>query len=325
MALKDTLARFHEQFDWQPEVANADRLTAHTRAIVYGMGGSHLGAWLIKQYGGLRDVYIHRNYGFADEFSFAPDTETFHILSSYSGTTEEVLNAAQELIAAGNPRVAVVTTGGSLLALAKDAGWPYIQIPETGLEPRMAIGFSLIAIARLLGYASLEAAVRAGGKATDPRAGEAEGSRIGALLEGKIPLVWASAANLSLAFIWKIKFNETAKIPAFCNAMPELCHNELTGFDVVDATRAVSAPLAIIMLEDVQDHPRIQKRMEIARDMLGERGIHVERVALSGDGFGKAFENALLADWVSLHLAEHYGVPNPETPLIAEFKKRMAQ
>jgi hypothetical protein len=32
-----------------------------------------------------------------------------------------------------------------------------------------------------------------------------------------------------------------------------------------------------------------------------------------------------MGDWVALGLARHYGVPNPETPLIAEFKKRIAE
>ena len=151
------------------------------------------------------------------------------------------------------------------------------------------------------------------------------GTALGEKLRGKIPVVWASHENLSLAFIWKIKFNETSKIPAFCNSMPEICHNELTGMDVIDSTRAIVDQVHVIMLEDESDHPRVQKRMQVAREMLGERGIAVERIQLDGIGFEKAFKSALLADWVSLSLADFYGVPNPETPLIAEFKKRITQ
>lgn len=324
MALTDTLMRFNEQFAWDPVIENPAALGKYARTVVYGMGGSHLGAWLIKRYGGKPDIFIHRDYGLADEAPTIFEEDTLHVLSSYSGTTEEVLDAAHEVLRRGLP-AAVISTGGALLDLAREKGLPCIQIPETGLEPRMAIGFSMLALARILGDAELETSIRNAGELVDPGEGKDEGATLGRQLEGKIPLVWGSAQNLPLAFIWKIKFNETSKIPAFCNAMPELCHNEFTGMDVVEATRPLSDAVHIIMLEDESDHPRVQKRMQVAREMLGERGISVERVALKGAGFEKAFRGALLADWASLHLAEHYGVPNPETPLIAEFKKRIAQ
>lgn len=324
MALTDTLMRFREQFAWEPVIENPSALGRYPRAIVYGMGGSHLGAWLIKHYGGKPDIFIHRDYGLADEAPSIFEDDTLHILSSYSGTTEEVLDAAHEVVRCKLPAVAI-STGGTLLDFARERGLPCIQIPETGLEPRMAIGFSMLAIARMLGDTELESEIRRAGEVTDPARGKDRGAALGSMLEGKIPLVWSSRQNLPLAFIWKIKMNETAKIPAFCNAMPELCHNEFTGMDVVDATRSLTDTVHIIMLEDESDHVRVQKRMEVAREMLSERGIRVERVALEGEGFGKALSGALLADWTSLHLAEYYGVPNPETPLIAEFKKRMAQ
>ena len=43
--------------------------------------------------------------------------------------------------------MAAVATGGKLLEFAREHSLPHIVIPETGLEPRMAIGFSAIAIA----------------------------------------------------------------------------------------------------------------------------------------------------------------------------------
>jgi hypothetical protein len=63
--------------------------------------------------------------------------------------------------------------------------------------------------------------------------------------------------------------------------------------------------------------------MRVAGDVLFEHGVPVERIQLTGNDFEKAFRSALLSDWVSLALAEHYRVPNPETPLIADFKRRI--
>lgn len=315
--MRETLQRFQEQFNWDPIVEHNEVLRAYSNYCVIGMGGSHLGPWLLKKYGNITNLTIHRDYGIP---ALAPDTLV--ILSSYSGGTEEVLDAGREALRNGLP-TAAISTGGKLMQFATEHAIPFVRIPETGLEPRMAIGFSMLGIARLMANTELEQSVRTAGLATDPMAGEKDGARIGSILRGKIPLIYSSAQNIPLAYRWKIELNETAKIPAFCNTFPELCHNELSGFDVVDATRPLSEKMHGIFLEDLSDHARVRVRMRVAGDVLFEHGVPVERVQLTGSGFEKAFRSALLADWVSLSLAEHYGVPNPETPLIADFKRRI--
>lgn len=318
MTMTDTLRRFGEQFSWQPEVQNIEKLGAHEKFVVCGMGGSHLGAWLIQHYGGKKDaVVIHRDYGLPTIPSGA-----LIILSSFSGNTEEVLDAAQAARAAGLP-MAAISVGGKLLAFAQEHGIPFIKIPDTTLEPRLAIGFSMLALARLMQDGPLEALIRDAGLTVVPDARREEGLAIGQRLIGYIPWVWASDQNHPLGYIWKIKFNESAKIPAACERMPEACHNDLTGFDVVEGTADVTRRVQVVMLTDAADHPRVQKRMQIAYDMLGERGVAAVRVALQGSGFAKAFDAAILADWAAIALSEHYKVPNPETPLIAEFKRRL--
>jgi hypothetical protein len=80
-----------------------------------------------------------------------------------------------------------------------------------------------------------------------------------------------------------------------------------------------------IFLDDESDVQSNKDRMRVAFEVLAEHGIQATHVPLSTWGFEKAFEAALLADWVSLHLAKGYNVPNPQTPLIADFKKRIGQ
>ncbi|MBM3272424.1 hypothetical protein FJY94_04080 [Candidatus Kaiserbacteria bacterium] len=319
MSMMDTLARFGEQFAWQPEVVNADTLAVHGRFVVCGMGGSHLGAWLIAQYGNKPEpIHIHRDYGLPNPVP----PGALIILSSYSGNTEEVLDAAQAARGAGLP-IAAVTTGGKLLAFAQEHSIPYVQMPQTQLEPRLAIGFSMLALARLMQDAPLEALIRDAGLAVMPESRKEEGLAIGQSLVLHIPWVWSSRQNESLSYIWKIQFNESAKTLAASHCMPELAHNELSGFDVVAATSELTRKAYVVMLEDAADHPRVQKRMQIARQILEERQIGVTTVRLAGQGFFKAFDAAILADWAATALAEHYNVPNPETPLIAEFKRRL--
>ncbi len=321
---EDALRRFGEQFDWIPVVEQGEALRRYKHYVVAGMGGSHLGAWLVKRYGGISNIIIHRDYGLPD-IPTEERRDTLVILSSYSGTTEETLDAGRVALERGLPVVAA-TTGGKLADFARENHLPLVIIPEIGLQPRMAVGFSMLATARLMGNSMLEDAVRSAGKRVDPMVGKSEGVRLASALAGKIPLVYSSAANVPVAYIWKIKFNETSKIPSFCNVFPELCHNELSGFDIADSTRDISGRLHAVFLQDFSDHPRVAERMKVAGEMLAERGIPVEHVALAGkSGFEKVFNSAILADWVSLTLANEYGVPNPETPLVAEFKQRIAQ
>ncbi len=321
--MEDTIRRFGEQFSWKPIVEHSESLREYKYYVVCGMGGSHLGAWLIKRYGEHNNIFIHRGYGLPDLPKDILENALI-ILSSYSGTTEEVLDAGKTAKDRGLP-VAVITKGGPLLQFAKESVVSHVVIPDTDLEPRMAIGFTMLGIAALIKNSKLEESIRAAGVATNPSVGEMEGARIGGLLQGKIPLIYSSAANIPLAYIWKIKFNETSKIPAFCNSFPELCHNELSGFDVADSTKALSAQMHVIFFDDEKDTQRIKDRMRVASEVLSEHGIPVTHVALTAWGFEKAFEAALLADWVSLHLAKGYNVPNPQTPLIADFKKRIGQ
>lgn len=317
------ISQFGDQFQWQPHIENAASLGSHARFIVCGMGGSALAPWVIKHYGQKsHSLTFHRDYGLpliSDEAL----KESLIIISSYSGDTEEALDAMSEAVTRGLP-VAAISIGGRLIELSRDRGIPYVQMPDMHLQPRMALGLSLLATARLMQDAALEDSIRSAGTSIRPGEMLKEGGRLGLLFAGKVPLIYTSSANAPIGYLWKIKFNENTKIPAFTGSLPEWCHNELTGFDVVDSTRPLSASMHALFLQDDTDHPRIQKRMQVAGDILRERGIPVEYLRLSGEGFEKVFTSAILADWTTFDLARRYGVSDMETPLIADFKRRMA-
>ena len=329
--MEDAIEKFPTQFDWHPAIEQSRQFGPFERYIVCGMGGSALGAWIVQSYGASPQIVIHRDYGLP-RYSDDQLKKSLIILSSYSGDTEEVLDAASEAITRGLT-IAILTTGGALLKLAKDHNIPYVQMPDVGIPPRMAIGLSMIGIARLMNDTDLEERIRQAGLSIQPKLNRAEAGQLAIALRGKIPLVYASESNAVLAYLWKIKFNENAKIPAFFDTFPELCHNELSGYDIADSTRALSGAFHLIFLSDDTDHMRIQKRMDITAHMLGARGIPVTYINVLGEesnigrqGFEKAFYAALYADWVTLDMAQYYQVPDAQlTPLIAEFKKKMTE
>src|SRR3989338_4612463 len=130
--MEDSIKSFAEQFKWEPEVVSLGSLASESsKFIVCGLGGSHLSAGLLKVAEPKLDLLIHRDYGLPR----VPDyflRESLIILSSYSGNTEEVLDAGR-LGLEQKLNLAVITTGGALLDFAKAHNLPYVQLPATGL------------------------------------------------------------------------------------------------------------------------------------------------------------------------------------------------
>jgi glucose/mannose-6-phosphate isomerase len=323
--MEEQILNFAEQFKWKPELLRPESLPINPSSIIVcGMGGSHLGARLLLRNDPALPIKIHSDYGLPREFAERLRSAII-VASSYSGETEETLDSARTAVDAGLS-VAVVTTGGALASFAEERALPLILIPKNGAEPRMAVGAFMLALARLIRDTELENKIRKTGINIDVKKGQTDCEALAKRLLGKIPLIYASVLNAPLAYFWKIAMNETAKVPAFYNLFPEVCHNELSGFDIHEHTRALSSHMSVVFLKDADDHPRISKRMSIMRELLSERNIAVADVELSGEtGLEKSLSGTLLGVWAAVALAKHYEAPDALTPLISEFKHRMRE
>ena len=318
MAMKEAILGFFKQFEYEPVVTNSDKLTGVKKFVVAGMGGSHFAADFLLAVDSSVDLVVHKDYGLPT-FSQSDLESRFIICSSYSGNTEEVIGAFCEGREKGLA-VGAISVGGKLLELAKEANAPYVKVLDTGIQPRLALGFSFMALLKMIGRSDIleKSKELAKLKAEDF---EKEGRELASELKGFVPIIYSSARNSALAFNWKIGFNETAKIPAFWNIFPELNHNEMTGFDAQDATRDLSQKFSFVFLMDSDDHPKTQKRMEITKKLYEKRGLPVHILSLKGDSrLEKLFVSSVIADWTAYHLGEAYGVETEEVPMVEEFK-----
>lgn len=322
--MHEEIKNFYKQFSYEPEIKNLGKLKSHSGLVVVGMGGSALAARLLKILKPDLDVAVHCDYGLP-EFPVGEMKKKLIILNSYSGNTEEVLNAFREA-QDKKLNVGVVSIGGKLLALAKENGVPYIQMPDTGIQPRMALGFSIKAFLKFLGEESELNQVTELATILDRPDYDPAGKVLAQKIKNHIPVIYASNHNFPLAYIWKIKLNETGKIPAFCNVFPELNHTEMNGFNVNDSTKSLSDKFYFLILKDPADDPKILKRMEVTEKMYRDRGLKVEVLELSGDNvWQKIFSSLILADWMSYHLALSYGSDPEQVPMVEEFKKLIAE
>ncbi len=321
--MRDAIKNFNKQFAFEPVIEFPNKFSVAEGFVVVGMGGSHLAADLLKIWQPDLDLYIHSDYGLPP----LPAQRLRHsliILSSYSGNTEEVLDAYEQGLQA-KLNLLVIAAGGKLITKAKADGVSHILLPATGIQPRSALGYSLRAFLLALGEEGALKETRELEKTLKPEAFESAGKELAVRLKGFVPVIYASSKNGPLAYNWKIKFNETGKIPAFFNLVPELNHNEMTGFDVKDSTRELSRQFKFLLLKDVEDEEKNQKRMEILESLYRARGLSVEAIQMKGRNiFEKMFNSLLLADWTALHIAEQYGLEAEQVPMVEEFKKLIA-
>ncbi len=322
--LSQDIKNYAAQFAYQPVLENAGKLKKKFgKFIVVGMGGSHLAADIVKAWHPELDLTTWSNYGLP-QFPEQNLKESLIVISSFSGNTEEAIDA---FTAASAKRyaVAVISADGKMLRLAEKGGVPYIKLPHGNIEPRMATGYSLMAFLAVMGEKVWLTEARELVKHLHPAREERRGQDLAKRLYGSVPVIYASAKNAAIGYNWKVKFNETGKIPAFTNVVPELNHNEMTGFDAKEKTAPLSRGFRFVFLKDGADDRRILKRMSILERLYHDRGFKVEIVLLQGKNEIQKIANALiLADWTAYHLAKLYGVSPEGVPMVEEFKKLIA-
>ena len=288
------------------------------------MGGSHLAGDVLKDVVPSLRMYIHRMYGLPN-WRDEELEQSLIIASSYSGNTEEVIDAYDKAQEKGLA-LCVIAVGGKLIEKAKQDGVPYIQMPDTGIQPRSALGYSFLSLLKIMGQEDILKEAGELASVLYPEKIEEEGRALAGRIKGKVPVIYTADQYYSIAYNWKIKFNETGKIPAFYNVLPELNHNEMTGYDVQESSKELSNHFYFIFLQNEDDHPRVQKRMEILQQLYTDRNLPVEIVKIQGSNkMEKIFNSLLLADWTAVYTAEGYGLEAEQVPMVEEFKKLMAK
>jgi|SRR3989344_1484261 len=317
--MRETIAGFNKQFEYEPEIKNPDKLGKYKKFVVCGMGGSNLSPALAKIINPELDIVLHRDYGLPKPEAYADGT--LIIACSYSGGTEEVLDAAEHAIKEKLP-LAAIAVGGKLLELAREYSLPYIEMPKTGIQPRSALGYSLCALLKIIGDEKTLRESKKLAHTLEPSDFEDVGKALAQRLHGFVPVIYSSTRNLIIAYNWKTKFNETGKIPAFYNIFPELNHDEMNGFDVRSSTSGLMQNFHFLFLRDGEDSPRIIKRMEVLEKLLLQRQLPVEIIDMKGSSvLYKIFSVLILADWTTYYTAEGYGVEPEQVPMVEEFKR----
>ncbi|MGZ5339093.1 MAG: bifunctional phosphoglucose/phosphomannose isomerase [Thermoleophilaceae bacterium] len=299
--------------------------------IVCGMGGSAIGGDLAATALGdraTRPITIVR--GYALESWTGPNSLV--LCCSYSGDTEETLACFEAAGAAGAGRV-VLTTGGKLAKAARDEGVPVIGAPA-GMQPRAAVLYMTIGAlecAALCGAApGLHSEIDSATGLLEQLAAEwgpdapddSPAKLIAAQLRETVPVVHGAGPTTALARRWRCQINENASAAAFWSELPEANHNEICGWE---RGRRL-APLAAVFLCDPDQHPRMQRRIELTGVEAERAGAPAIVVHSRGDSrLERVLSLLLLGDLVSVYLAVLEGVDPTPVESIERFKAALAE
>lgn len=255
------------------------------------------------------------------------------IAVSYSGNTEETIEAASEAVVAG-AKLCVVSGPGQLKSLAEEWNAAYVPVLECSPQPRGGIG--AVSVPPLLVLESvglfpgargwIDSAVdqlkrRRDQLLADNSAAEQLAKRIG----GTMPLFHSSGSLGNAAVTrWKGQVNENAKAPALGGIHPELCHNEVVGWGQHgDITRQL---ITLVQLRHDQEHPQVMRRFDLVTEIMREVVAGVEVVEAQGEGeLAQLFDLILFGDFTSLHMAGQAGIDPGPVPILVELKNQLAQ
>ena len=299
--------------------------------IVLGMGGSAVaGDILVNVAGPFLPVPVltFRSYNvpaFVGEGSLV-------FAVSFSGDTEETIEAVTEAALAG-AKVVAITTGGELARLAEAWEVPVVRIPPGIPQPRTGLGaLSIPALAVLedIGLfpgatAWVDAAVEQLKTRRDQLLKPGNRAETLARAIGRTMPVMHGGGGLGAvaAYRWKCSMNENAKVPAFWNTHPELCHNEVSGWGQHgDITRQM---ITLVGLRHDFEHPQVMHRFEVTYRLLDEVVAGIEEVTAEGEGeLAQLLDLILVGDVTSIQLALQEGVDPGPIPAQDQIKRALA-
>lgn len=307
------------------------------KVVVFGMGGSEIGADLVRHL--FREeltvpIEIVSDYAIP---AYVND-RTLAVLSSYSGTTEEVLTVAKK-IGDLTEMIMVMTSGGDLAEIGREGNFPtYLIDPKSNPcgQPRIGVGYAIAGLLGLLVKAGtltisdeeIVEAVERSRRANNyfgldvPRKSN-QAKLIAENLLGNI-IVLAGAEHLvGNLHILANQINENGKNMAAYFAIPEMNHHLLEGLGNPLANRE---NLKFLLVNSDLYFKRNQKRFEVTKEVLKKNGIAFEEFATrESKKLWQSLEILIWGSYLSYYVALLNGVDPAAIPLVDLFKAELAK
>ncbi len=291
--------------------------------LITGMGGSGIGANLVESLTfGRVPIPITVSKGYNIPQFVSP--HTLFIACSYGGDTEETLTSVHKGMLK-RAHIICITSGGKLLEMAKEYNLFYIQLPGGSSSPRAQLGYTLVSLLSALYHTNLIGAafIKETENAIEyldrgEKAIQSEAELIAKKLRGKLPVIYCDERLKAMAIRFQNQINENAKQIAHVNTFPEMNYNEIEGWRFPEN---ILPQLQVVYLYSDHDHERVEKRMEICRDIFEKRSNPIIDIVAEGASLLEQYYYLIhLTDWISYYLAKENGV-DPDSEEAVDFVK----
>ena len=323
--MRNLIENFASQLKESLDIAEKVTLknnNSFTNIVISGLGGSGIGGEIAKSwsnYYGTKPIYVNHNY----ELPHFVDNQTLVILCSYSGNTEETLNAFLEA-RKKDAKIIGITSGGKLVDFLREQANDLIIVPG-GLPPRAALAYPLVQVISVLvqlGAMNQEVLTRIKLFANQLPSYQKE------LMNQAKELVTASKGKTILLYGEEKldcvlrracqQINENGKELSFYNVIPEMNHNEIVGW-----SRKYDSFYTLIFRTPIE-YDRNKKRLDITTRIISEKTDQLKVINASGEDLITITLNLIhLLDWLSYYIAEEKKIDVIEVEAIEGLKKEL--
>ena len=305
--------------------------------VFCGMGGSALGARMVDSYAFDR---LRVPFEIFNEYKLPNyvNNKSLVILSSYSGTTEETLEATYEAIKK-QAKIFGITTGGGLSEIIikeKLSGYIFEPTHNPSGQPRMSIGYASGAVLALLSKLSLitvtneeieETIATMNEVLTESQEGTPSEKNLAKKyadkLKGKIPIIVASEHLVGTAHTIKNQFNESAKTFCALFEIPELNHHLMEGLKNPEKLRNL---FTFFFINSKLYAQKIQKRYPLTSEVVEKNGVdYLIYSPRSVNRLSQVYETLVFGSFVVYFLTHEYGIDPMEIPWVDFFKSQLAK
>lgn len=305
--------------------------------VVCGMGGSRFTPRTVKEL--FRDR-ITVPYEIVEDYDVPAyvNHDSLVILSSYSGTTEEVISAGLDAQKKG-AKIAAVALGGTIASWTKEQNYPaYLFTPAHNPcgQPRVGGGYLLfghLGILASLGFLALEEKEVEGAiafaegmaakyTATVPEAMN-QAKQLARLLYETHPFIITAEFLKGFGNGFANQVNENAKMISDARYISELNHHLMEGLKHPESLHVNGL---FLFIHSNLYHPSIQKRFGITKTVVEKQQVKTYDVILTGPTkFAQALEAFTLSGFTTFYLAALYDADPVAIPWVDYFKAELAK
>lgn len=294
--------------------------------VIAGMGASGIAANLVESLTWGRipiPITVIKSYNIPQFVS----PHTLFVACSYSGSTEETVAALHKALLK-RAQCIVIASGGKVLDIAREYNLFYIQLPAGSDSPRAMLGYNMVSLMSLLYHTNLIGAafIKETENAIEyldrgEKGIQSEAELIAKKLKGKLPIIYCDNRLYAMALRFQQQLNENSKHIAHVNTFPEMNHNELVGWRFPEALMPM---LQVLYLYSDHDHERVEKRMEICRDIFEKKSNPIIDVIGEGASLLEQYYYLIhMTDWISYYLAKENGIEADPVESITYLKSEL--